>query len=563
MKNERYMKIFSKYIPRYLPCFSGIHAVCSFLLLLCLFSVSACHTARQLPPDESGYAALNRQLSQEQRYLQQSRQQQEELLEHSLRREYLHEKDTAAPLIPEFNPLQESVVSISVNNRPLHDILFVIARNAGLNLVVSPGVSLDNRVTISFDRTPASVVVDRLLQAYDLDWTVKDNVLSVQPYVEEIFYLDFLDSNTQVSIDSGGNIFGQRSTDARNRVNDTASGDHNLRGNFAMTSSFGGADNENSIYGFLKTNLSEILSDNSGEGQGHFVLDPTAGTLYVRSSPRKMRVARQFITQLKHKLSKQVIIDAQILEVILSDSFQLGVDWSYISQRLASNFAYSVNLGWQSGQGFGTYGLESSSPIPIVIDSRTWAADEVFQQFSTTIQALETFGQVHVVSNPHVRTRHLQPALVTSGTTQNYIQEITRSRRTARDDEWVDFSVSTATAFEGVMLGVVPFITDSGNVDLNIFPITSQVDLSRTTEIGGDKITLPTVNVRNVNTNVRINDGDTVILGGLIQKTSRDRDRATPGVSRVPALGWLFKQRSDSRDLSELVVIMHVRILSP
>ncbi|MFN2343868.1 MAG: hypothetical protein ABR542_10950, partial [Desulfonatronovibrio sp.] len=77
-----------------------------------------------------------------------------------------------------------------------------------------------------------------------------------------------------------------------------------------------------------------------------------------------------------------------------------------------------MNLGWQSAQGFGTYGLESQDPIPIVMDSRTWAADEVYQQFSTTIKALETFGQVNVVSNPHVRTRHLQPALVTSGTTQ-------------------------------------------------------------------------------------------------------------------------------------------------
>ncbi|MFN2267516.1 MAG: hypothetical protein ABR533_04515, partial [Desulfonatronovibrio sp.] len=226
-------------------------------------------------------------------------------------------------------------------------------------------------------------------------------------------------------------------------------------------------------------------------------------------------------------------------------------------------FAYSVNLGWQSAQGFGTYGLESQDPIPIVMDSRTWAADEVYQQFSTTIKALETFGQVNVVSNPHVRTRHLQPALVTSGTTQNYIREVTRSRRSSSDDEWVDFSVNTATAFEGVMLGVIPFITDRGDVDLNIFPITSQVDLSRTTEIGGDQITLPTVNVRNVNTNVRINDGDTVILGGLIQKNSTDRDRATPGISGTPGLGWLFKQRNDSRELSELVVIMHVRILSP
>lgn len=530
------------------------------MLVFCVLFISACSNSRQIPPEESGYAALNRQLSEEQKHLLEARQQQEELLEHTPVRRDRHDTESITPVMPEFNPLEESIVSISVNNQPLHDILFVVARNAGLNLVVSPEVSLDKRITISFDNTPASVVVDRLLDAYDLYWNVEDNVLAVRPFVEDIFYLDFLDSNTQVSIDSGGNIFGDRGADSRRE--DQIQGQHNLRGSFAMQSSFGGEGDGNTIYGFLQNNINDILTDATGERQGHFVLDPTAGSLYIKSSPSKMRVARQFINTLQNKLSKQVVIDAQILEVRLSDSFQLGVDWGYMSQHLANQFAYSINLGWQSGQGFGTYGLESEDPVPIVIDSRTRDIREVYHQFSTTIQALETFGQVNVVSNPHVRSRHLQPALVTSGTTRNYVKEITRSRRTAQDDEWVDFSVSTSTAFEGVMLGVVPFITDKGDVDLNIFPITSQVDLSQTTEIGGDQITLPTVNVRNINTNVRINDGDTVILGGLIQKASTQRDRATPGVSRVPGLGWLFKQRDDTRELSELVVIMHVRVVS-
>ena len=177
--------------------------------------------------------------------------------------------------------------------------------------------------------------------------------------------------------------------------------------------------------------------------------------------------------------------------------------------------------------------------------------------FQSTVQALETFGNVSVVSNPHIRTRHSQPALVTSGSTQNYIKEITRET----DDDGTSVSTETATAFEGVMLGVVPFITDERAVDLTIFPITSKVDLSNTVTVGQDQVTLPQVDVRNVNTNVRVQDGDTVILGGLIQKEKHNNDRGTPGLSRVPGLGWLFKNRNDSRDISELVVVMHVRVL--
>ncbi len=528
------------------------HSAAVLLMGLLLITVG-CQTTRELPKKNSGYAKLNERLQQEQDHLQKSRQEQRELLEH---KKTAQESTELAPMAPEFNPLQETTVSISVHNRPLQDVLYVLARDAGLNLVISPEIRLDRRVTISFERTSASVVVDRLLEAYDLAWSVNDNVLAVRPYQEEIFELDFLNANTQVSIKSGGDIFGNAGTDTN------GGGESNdLTGNFSMQSSFGENSDGNSLYGFLKTNIEDILFSGEEESSGKLVLDSTAGTLYVRTSPGKMRVVRRFVQQMQKKLSQQVSIDAQILEVTLSDSFQLGVDWDYVGRFLMENYAYNVNLGWKAAQGFGTYTLNEDDPQAIVIDSRSEVTTE-YDQFSTTIQALETFGAVHVVSNPHVRTRHMQPALVTSGTTQNYIEEITRSRSTASaGDDWVDFSTETATAFEGVMLGVVPFITEQGNVDLNIFPITSQVDLSRKETIGEDQITLPTVDVRNVNTNVRVSDGDTVILGGLIQKNKRDSDRKTPAIGNVPGLGWLFKRRSDNRSLSELVVIMHVRVL--
>ena len=521
------------------------------LLVVCLgLFVAGCQTTpREAPEEESGYAALRQNLEKEQAHLRRARNTEQASLEHA-------QEDTGpagplAPVAPEFNPLEETQVSISVNNRPLHDVLYVIARDAGLNLVIAPGISLENRVTISFEQTPASVVVDKLLHAYDLAWKVEDNVLAVERFQEEVFSLDFLNANTKVSIESGGDIFGNA---------DPESGSNDLTGNFGMQSSFGSGVGSDTLYGFLKANLQEILSakDAAGENGGHFVLDPTAGTLYVQASPRKMGVVRSFVHKVQDKLAQQVVIDAQILEVSLSDSFQLGVDWSYVATRLIRDYQFDISLGWQSEQGFGTYQLGQDDPTPLVVqgDREDIQRDSTFQ---STVQALETFGTVSVVSNPHIRTRHSQPALVTSGTTQNYIKEI--ERETDNDDGTTSVSTDTATAFEGVMLGVVPFITDNGAVDLNIFPITSQVDLSESVTVGQDQITLPKVDVRNVNTNVRVNGGDTVILGGLIQKDKRNTDRGTPGVSKVPGLGWLFKNRNDTRQLSELVVVMHVRVL--
>ncbi|NCD26861.1 MAG: hypothetical protein EOL86_14925, partial [Deltaproteobacteria bacterium] len=101
-----------------------------------------------------------------------------------------------------------------------------------------------------------------------------------------------------------------------------------------------------------------------------------------------------------------------------------------------------------------------------------------------------------------------------------------------------------------------------GSVDLDVFPITSQVDLSKeTTFVDGSTVTLPVVDVRNVNTNVRTRDGDTVILGGLIYKTSQKNDSAVPGLGEVPGLGWLFNSRQDAEDTRELVIVMHIRVV--
>jgi type II secretory pathway component GspD/PulD (secretin) len=100
-------------------------------------------------------------------------------------------------------------------------------------------------------------------------------------------------------------------------------------------------------------------------------------------------------------------------------------------------------------------------------------------------------------------------------------------------------------------------------VDLNIFPITSEVDLSnKETFSDGSSVILPVVKVRNVNTHVRVNDDAIIILGGLIYKDTKNNDRQTPGLGDIPGAGWLFKNRNDSEETKELVLIMHIRVIS-
>lgn len=522
------------------------------IILLIIILVPACAPREDRLESSLDYKDLHEALQTEQKELIQARMRQK-----NLEKQGTTKNLPVEPEIPEYNPLQETDVSISVKDEPLHDIIYIVARNAGLNLIIDPQISMDNRVTISFENTPSSVVVNRLLSSYDLAYEVRDNVLHIRRFTERTFDLDFLNSDTTVNINSGGDIFGSASADG---------GSNNLAGNFQLQSTPGSENGDNSLYGLISQNIETVLSQGEeGANTGYFTLDSTAGSLYVQTTPSRMETITGLISRLKNKLSKQVVIDAQIIEVSLSDGFQLGIDWAVVQQRLIKGALVQYGAGWAGtsftgDSGFGTRDMNGDQG-PIVIDTRQDLEGGPETAISSTINALQTFGGLKTVSNPHVRTRHGQPALVTSGQSMSYIKEITKD--VGGDNNDVSFSTDTASAFEGVMLGVVPFINNDNSVDLNIFPITSEVDLSnKETFSDGTSVILPVVKVRNVNTHVRVDDDAIVILGGLIYKDTKNNDRQTPGLGNIPGAGWLFKNRNDSEQTKELVLIMHIRVIS-
>ncbi len=465
------------------------------------------------------------------------------------------------PLVPEFNPLDETTISISVQEETIHNILYIVARNAGLNLVIEPGISLDNRVTISFEDASSSLVVEKLMQAYDLAWEVRDNILYVQRWNEQIFDLDFVNSTVTATTASGGDIFGSALS---------GGGGGSLAGTFAMGSDIGGGFDEDSLYGKIMDSVQSIIEEEdqlAGGGggggdadeNGYTALDPVAGRLYVRSTPGKLRAIAKMLNNLRAKLSRQVVIDARFLEVRLTDAFTLGVDWNWISTRVSHS-----ELGGDAGATLSFLGrgadmaAATNTNMVMSITGLKKGDDSV----NAIIEAMQTFGGVKAVANPHVRAKHGQPALFTTGTSSTYVSGISS---TTDDNGNVNYSVGTATVFDGVMLGVMPFISDDNKVDLQIYPIQSVVDpnslILKDVTAGGDKITLPRVDVKNVSTTVRVNDGDVIILGGLLDKGASKTDSGIPGLQNIPVLGWLFKGRTVSDAVRELVIIMSIRVV--
>ncbi len=478
----------------------------------------------------------------------------------------------AEPLIPSYNPLEEVPVSITMRDESLHDVLFIVARNAGLNLVIEPGISLEeNRVTISFEAAKSSDVVEFLLDAYDLAWQVRNNVLYVRRYKEQTFDTGFLNVKSTMAISAGGDIFGSIGQEG-------GSGD--LSGNVNVHSSMGKGLEEGSLYAMLAQNVDNIIrgtsstlgtgsssqGDDADRSLGHYTLDPMAGTLYVKSSPKKVKAVATLLRNLQRKLARQVAIDARIMEVSLSDDFRFGIDWNFVSSRIIKGLNYYVDVSWDGTQ---------DNPVIRIPDNSISRSGLVRGQdlpagtslLDATIEALSTFGGVKVISNPHVRARHGQPTLFTSGVSERYVNSITREVSAVTEGSGIPtttYSIETATVFDGVMLGVLPYINEDGSVDIQVFPIKSTVEpgsleLVNVTEF--DRISLPKVNIKNVSTSVRVRHGDTVILGGLIDKGLSNETKQLPDVGDIPILGWLFKTKTRQELVRELVIIMDIKVV--
>jgi type II secretory pathway component GspD/PulD (secretin) len=124
--------------------------------------------------------------------------------------------------------------------------------------------------------------------------------------------------------------------------------------------------------------------------------------------------------------------------------------------------------------------------------------------------------------------------------------------------------VQTSQVFDGLMIGVVPFIDIDGNISLSVHPVQSKVDpLSlQLVSAGGDtRITLPVVDLKSMVTQLKVRSGDAVILGGLIDQTDARSSVEVPALGRIPILGNLFRQRANEDSVRELVLVLKVTLL--
>jgi len=456
----------------------------------------------------------------------------------AMRRDLQHKQVPAidvAPVMPVYDPLEDRMVSFSMVDEPIQSVLYALAKAVGMNIILDPAVrDEDRRLTLHFEKASAAKVLREILGSYDLYYQATDGVIRIVPYQEKIFSLNFLNTVTASEFAVGGDVLG---------VGDKAS-TGGLSGNVKLV---GRSAEKNNTYDVIEENIRSMLS-----GGGKFALNRLSGSLYVKDTPNVIRSVARMVHHLKEMLDRQILIEARIIEVALSDEHRYGIDWSVLKDS-AADLAQSTLIGWSQGQG-----------LLLAHEDGEYTA-------SSLVEALDSYGDAHVISNPSIRSKHAKPSVISVGTSYTYKKSIRRERTSTSSTDDVSTEVEVSTVFDGLIVGVIPFIEEDGRISLQINPIQSEVDQeslepealtsSSNQSTSGDSISLPRVRIKEISTTISLRNRETAILGGLIDRRKVVLDEGVPGLSKVPLLKYLFTHKVYTEQARELVIILSVTMV--
>lgn len=507
-------------------------------------------------------------------------------LQQSLRKKIESPRQSAMqPLVPVFNPLDAVNITLQADNTDARYIFQAIADQAGLNLIMPSSLSAEPRtVSLSLKSVPASQAFEHILKNLDLSGSVRDGMLVVQDYQEQVFDLDFLLTMTTADFNAGGDVFGTTSAGGGESGSEGSSGSSGMRSSFSIS---GRNTNDINPYDQIDQMLASIIgqaaSNNNepdaalfqtkSEQQSSYTLNRSTGTLFVRAKASKIAAVSKLVAHYKAVLGRQVLIEAQILDVELSDQFRYGVDWNILRNNVAASYSrLPMQLGGITTTLPGAGNAGQSLIIPSTtlggVDNPSFGLAAGGDNYNIGLDLLKTFGTVHMLSNPSIRVRNTQPAVVSVGSNLRYIAQSSSNTQNGGGGLLATTAnVVTSNVFDGVMLGVIPFVAEDGTIHLTINPMQTSVQPNSLAlvDVGSEqnplKISLPQVDFKGMTTSLSVRNGDLIIMGGLIGENGNKSKDGLPGLADIPYIGELFGGQSRSTSARELVLVLRVETL--
>jgi len=456
------------------------------------------------------------------------------------------------PVYKEVSPLETKILSLSFKDEAFENVLHFLAKEAGLNLVISPEVyplipEEAKKISFQFKNQPLKIILETILDSLNLHYQIKKGVLFITPFEEKTFSLGFLHVTQGSEFKLGGDVLGGElmmggafaggaGTTGTPTIIYTP-----LKGKYEITGEL--EKKQVDIYTQLEESIKALLSD-----KGIYTLNRLTGTLHVKDRPSNVKMISKFIDDLKLRYERQILIEAKIVEVVLNKEHDMGIDWMEIAN-------YSLENRIRLDELTSTFTTRPNEPtVALTITGRP--------NINVILNLLKQYGNLNLLSNPRLRVIHGQPALISVGKSVEFTKEIKRELVTAEQVARVQVSVTTSSIFDGVLLGVTPYITEEGEILLHVVPIKSDIVSLRREDFGQDtSVTLPEVNLREATSIIKVHPGDVVILGGLVLEKESTSERKIAGFGDIPLLGNLFKREQKATQKTELVIIIKVNLV--
>lgn len=437
-----------------------------------------------------------------------------------------------------------------------------LVKGTAYSAAIHPNVS--GTITANLNDVSLDEVLNVIEDMYGYQITKSGNVIQVYPaglrtVTLPVDYLQFKRTGRSITSISTGTVTNPEngsSNDNSSNSSNVSSNDNSS--NSRNSSAKGGTEiettSESDFWPQLQQAVKQLIGSNQGQS---VVVTPQASVITVRAFPDEIREVRNFLGVSQQRMHRQVILETKILEVTLSDGYQQGINWSKAFSSNGTDYTLGQGSTVKDSNGLplklpglDTIGTLLGGQANLVISSGS---------FEAVLSFMATQGDLNVLSSPRVTASNNQKAVIKVGTDSYFVTDFSSNTDTGNSSSNTTTDIELTPFFSGISLDVTPQIDDQGNVLLHVHPAVIDVQQeNKSITYGSTDLTLPlaTSAIRESDSVIRAQDGDVVVIGGLMKSATQDRVSKIPFLGDIPGLGHLFRNTNQYTEKTELVILL-------
>ncbi len=511
----------------------------------------------------------------------------------------------------------EGRFDLNVNNAPAREVFLSIVSGTRYSMLVHPDVS--GSISVNLKDVTLTEALDSIREIYGYEYKVDGTRIYIKPagLQTRVFQVNYLigarQGRSDMRVTAGSSGIVTSTTTPAQQLQQTLTG-ATTAAQLVPTTTVQGppslTPNSSGALAGIQTDATRMSTVQTtdfwaeveyairtivGTGGGrNIVISPQSGVVVVRAMPQELRSVATLLKAMQLSVERQVMLEAKIIDVTLNQAYQSGINWAaFPTSGIAGGFSSGLGgvanslgvtgrlSGATAGSSAGSSSTFNANPgagaglatLGGVVGGASGVAGGVFglavqtDNFAALLQFLESQGSVQVLSSPRVATLNNQKAVLKVGTDQPFVTSIAVVPGSTVAGVVTPTSVAPqiSNLFSGISLDVTPQIDGEGNIALHIHPLVTSVTPKSVgfnlVGVGPQSVDVAAINVSESDTMVRTQDGNIVVLGGLMKVELNKGRSGIPGLADAPLIGGAFRNSSTDTIKRELVILIKPTII--